>query len=222
MGEDTTGQADGGHGRRGRPAATSRHELEKLAFELFERRGFDATTIDDIAAEAGIGRRTFFRYFESKNDLVWGSFSDHLDRMRERFARCPADRPVMDAVRTAVVEFNRFDPHEVPWHRRRMEFIFGVPTLQANATLRYTQWRMVVADFVAARIGVEPGSLIPHVIAHTALGVALAAYEHWLGDPDRELTDILDEAFAALFQAATSETPTVRSSARPIARGQEL
>ncbi|HEX4427925.1 MAG TPA: mycofactocin system transcriptional regulator [Frankiaceae bacterium] len=200
MGAESTGQTGGGTGRRGRRAATSRHELEKLAFELFERRGFDATTVDDIAAAAGIGRRTFFRYFESKNDLVWGSFTDHLERMREQFALCSADPPVLDAVRTVVVEFNRFDPQEVPWHRRRMELILGVPTLQGNATLRYTQWRVVVAEFVAARLEVEPDSLTPHVIAHAALGVALAAYAQWLADPGRELTEVIDEAFATLIR----------------------
>ena len=68
----------------GRKRVTSRAELEHVAFELFERQGFDGTTIDDIAPAAGIGRRTFFRYFPSKNDIPWGNFDEELERMRAR------------------------------------------------------------------------------------------------------------------------------------------
>ena len=54
--------------------ASQPDELEHVAFELFDRQGFEGTTIDDIAgAQAGIGRRTFFRYFPSKNDVPWGT-----------------------------------------------------------------------------------------------------------------------------------------------------
>src|ERR1700689_4736598 len=68
----------------GRRRVTSRAELEQTAFALFAAHGFDATTVDEIAAAAGIGRRTFFRYFPSKNDIPWGAFEDELDRMRVR------------------------------------------------------------------------------------------------------------------------------------------
>lgn len=184
--------------RPGRRRSTSPYELEKVAFELFGSKGFEATTVDEIAAAAGIGRRTFFRYFESKNDVVWGSFSDHLGYMRARFAECPADQPLMDAVRTVVVDFNRFDPGEVPWHRRRMELILRVPALQAHSTLRYAEWRAVVAEFVATRLGLDTDTLVPQALAYAALGVALAAYEHWLITPDSDLTRILDTAFRNL------------------------
>jgi len=56
-----------GTGHPGRRRATSRAELEQAAFALFAVRGFDATTVDEIAAAAGIGRRTFFRYFPSSS-----------------------------------------------------------------------------------------------------------------------------------------------------------
>lgn len=169
-----------------------------MAFELFAERGFDATTVDDIAAAAGIGRRTFFRYFDSKNDIVWGSFSSQLEVMREGFRRCPPDQSLMAGLRSVVIDFNRFDPAEVPWHRRRMELILRVPTLQAHATLRYAEWRAVVAEFAAQRLGVAPENLAPQAIAYATLGVALAAYEHWLGHPDQRLADILDAGFREL------------------------
>lgn len=184
--------------RRGRRPSTSRAELERTAFELFGAHGYDATTVDDIAAAAGIGRRTFFRYFDSKNDVVWGSFSEHLEFMRVRFAQCPPAQPLMDAIRDVVVDFNRFDLAEVPWHRRRMELILRVPALQAHATLRYGDWRAVVAEFVADRLGVPQHGLVPQSVAYAALGVSLAAYEHWLACPDAELSDILNGAMTDL------------------------
>ena len=74
--------AAGAPAAAGRRRITSRAELEHVAFGLFERQGFEKTTIDDIASAAGIGRRTFFRYFPSKNDVPWGDFEAELERMR--------------------------------------------------------------------------------------------------------------------------------------------
>src|ERR1700759_4506208 len=84
--------------RPGRRRVTSRQELEQTAFALFTVHGFDATTVDEIAAAAGIGRRTFFRYFPSKNDIPWGAFEGELDRMRVRLKECPPEVPLMDAI----------------------------------------------------------------------------------------------------------------------------
>lgn len=184
--------------RSGRPPATSRGALERFGFELFARQGFDRTTVDDIVAAAGIGRRTFFRYFASKNDLVWGDFEDHLAKLEHLLAAAEPTLPMMDALRGAVIEFNRFDPAEVPWHRQRMELILTVPTLQADATLRYAAWRGIITEFAAARTGLPPSDMVPRLIGHVALGAALAAYESWLADPDSDLTELLDEAMRQL------------------------
>ena len=59
----------------------------------------------------------------------------------------------MDAIRVALIDFNRVAPAQVPLHRRRMELILRVPTLLAHSTLRFTAWREVVAEFVAERTG---------------------------------------------------------------------
>ena len=188
------GNVAGPRARAGRKPSTSADELECAAFELFERRGFDDTTVEDIAAAVGVSKRTFFRYFDSKNDVVWGSFTDQLQGMRELFDHCPPEQSIADAVRTVVVTFNRFDPAQVPWHRKRMELILKVPALQAHSTLRFQDWRTVVAEFVAGRMGVHTRDLLPQVAGHCALGVAVAGYAYWLDHPDEELTDILDRA----------------------------
>ena len=188
-------------GHPGRRRVTSRAELEQAAFALFAARGFDATTVDEIAAAAGIGRRTFFRYFPSKNDIPWGAFEDELDRMRIRLKACPPEVPLMDAIRLALIDFNRVAPAQVPLHRRRMELILRVPTLLAHSTLRFSAWRGVIAEFVAERTGHRADDLAPQAIAHAILGVSVAAYERWLDDPAADLGALLDDAMRELGTA---------------------
>ena len=98
---------------RGRPVATSHAEIEQVAFRLFAERGFEAVTMADIAAAVGVGRRTLFRYFESKNDIPWGQFDHSLDGFRELLAAMPDDLPLHEAVHLAVRRFN-----ELPRRRR--------------------------------------------------------------------------------------------------------
>ncbi|HJQ48621.1 MAG TPA: mycofactocin system transcriptional regulator [Amycolatopsis sp.] len=177
--------------RAGRRPITSRAEVEHAAFELFAHQGFERTTVDDIAQAAGIGRRTFFRYFPSKNDIAWGDFDGQLRQMRKLLAEFPPDMPLVDVMREALVDFNRIDPDEAPWHRRRMELILTTPALQAHSALRYTAWRQVLAEFVAGRLGVDADSLAPQTISYAVLGVALASYEQWLRVPGSDLVELL-------------------------------
>jgi TetR/AcrR family transcriptional regulator, regulator of mycofactocin system len=194
------GRQDGG-GQPGRRRVTSHAELEQIAFQLFAVNGFEQTTVEDIAAAAGIGRRTFFRYFPSKNDIPWGMFERELERMRARLKACPSDVRMMDAIRVALVDFNRVEPAEIPRHRRRMELILRVPALLAHSTLRFAAWREVIAEFVAERTGQRPDALAPQVIAHAILGVAIAAYEQWLDDERSDLGGLLDAAMHHLGAA---------------------
>jgi TetR/AcrR family transcriptional regulator, regulator of mycofactocin system len=193
----------GGGGQPGRRHVTSRAELEQVAFDLFAANGFEQTTVEDIAAAAGIGRRTFFRYFPSKNDIPWGMFEVELERMRARLKACPPDVHLMDAIRVALVDFNKVEPAQIPRHRRRMELILRVPALLAHSTLRFAAWRDVVAEFVGERTGQRPDSLAPQAIAHAILGVAVAAYEQWLDDEDADLGTLLDSAMRELAAAFT-------------------
>jgi mycofactocin system transcriptional regulator len=192
------GGAAGGARRRGRPPSTTRAELERLSIDLFLTRGFEETTVDDIAAEAGIGRRTFFRYFASKNDVPWGDFDAGLIRMRGLLADLPDDVPTLDGLRTVVLDFNRVDAAEAPWLRRRMQLILTVPALQAYSMIKYAQWRQEIAAFFAARHGLEPAELTSQAVGWAALGVSIAAYERWLADPDADLSGLLDQAYRGL------------------------
>ncbi len=177
---------------------TSIAHLSHVGLQLFFERGFDETTVDDIAAAAGIGRRTFFRYFPSKNDLPWGEFEVLVDEMRERLANVPAEMPIFQALHDAILEFNRYPDDELGYHRERMQLLLNVPTLVAHSTLRYASWRAVIAEFVANRLGLDPLDLRPQEIAWIYLAVSLASYEQWLRDHDSDLVDVLDRALADL------------------------
>ena len=181
--------------RVGRRRSTTWDHLSNVAIDLFAAHGFDEVSVDDVAQAAGISRRTLFRYYPSKNALPWGDFDAHLERMRDQLAELDPGVPIGDALRTALLAFNTFDETETARHRRRMRVILQTAELQAYSMTMYAGWRDVVAAFVARRLGVKPGDLVPQTVAWTMLGVALSASEHWLADESVSLTHALDDAF---------------------------
>jgi mycofactocin system transcriptional regulator len=197
----------------GRPQATSHAAIEAAAFALFDKQGFENTTVDDIAAAVGVGRRTLFRYFPSKNDIPWGRFDDSLSRLRVTLAAIPDGVPVLDAVHRAVLEFNVLDDAAVEQHRQRMSLLLTTPALQAHSVLRYTQWRQVIAEYAAARYGLDPDNLLPRTIGHVSLALSLSAYEQWLREPDSRLTDLLSET-APLLRSYVEGVATPARAAR--------
>jgi mycofactocin system transcriptional regulator len=175
--------------------ATTHGEIEHAAFRLFAERGFEATTLDDIAREVGVGRRTLFRYFDSKNDIPWGQFDRTLADFRAILEGMPEGLPLHEAVFRGVVAFNEFPEDAEPPHRERMRLILETPALQAHSVLRYGQWRQVISDYVARRRGQDPTDLLPQTVGHVTLALALTAYERWLADPDSTLPQLLGEAW---------------------------
>ncbi len=191
-------QQTSGTVKQGRPTVTTREELEVVALQLFATRGFDATTVDDVADAAGIGRRTFFRYFASKNDLLWGDWDGALAMFGTQLAELPADQPLIEGLTQAVLAFNRFPDGAEPQHRTRMAMVLHTPALQAHSTLRYAGWRTVVAEHVAARTGDDPSDFGPQLLAHQVLASCVAAYEQWLADSGSELHALLATAVRSL------------------------
>lgn len=184
--------------KQGRPAVTSREELELIALQLFADRGFDATTVDDVAEAAGIGRRTFFRYFASKNDVIWGDFDAALEHLRLQLAAIPPETALIDGLAEAVCAFNALPAGAEPQHRVRMAMVLHTPTLQAHSTLRYAGWRAVVADHIAERRGEDSQDFGPQLLAHQLLASCVAAYEQWLAHSSADLQDLLDAAVRSL------------------------
>lgn len=192
---------------QGRPPATDHAAIEEAAFRLFEEHGFEATTIDDIAAAVGVGRRTLFRYYPSKNDIPWGQFDASLVHLRAFLAATPEDVPVREAVRRAVLDFNRLDEDAIPQHRQRMRLLLTTPALQAHSALRYREWRRCIAAYVAQRYGLAEDDLLPRTIGRVTLALALSAYEQWLDDETASLSDLIDASVAALATFMTDDGP---------------
>ncbi|CAN5550946.1 mycofactocin system transcriptional regulator [soil metagenome] len=182
--------------RAGRPQATSHHELELVALDLFRRHGFDDVSVADIAQEAGISRRTFFRYYASKNDAVWGEFDPLLADMEASLQATGG--PLLATIADAVVAFNTLDPDAVPAHRLRMALILHTPALQAHSALRYAEWRAVIARHAARVLDQPVDGPVPQLVAHVALAAAVAAHEQWLADDRSDLSMLIRQAFDRL------------------------
>lgn len=192
-----------GTGARGRPASTTRQELSRTALSLLAHQGYDETTVDDIAAAAGIGRRTFFRYFEAKPDVVWGEFDAELERLATALDDGGDDAPLIDVVRRAVIATNHFGASELGELRIRMALIASSPDLVAHSAVRYEAWCRVVATFAARRMGGTADDLGPQTLARSALGAAMAAFSSWAQTDGDDLVERLDASFRLLAAGFT-------------------
>jgi TetR/AcrR family transcriptional regulator, regulator of mycofactocin system len=184
--------------RRGRPPSTSRRELQVIALRMFTERGFDATTIEQIAAGAGVSERTFFRYFTTKASVLWSEFETEVQTIRAALAGVPDEVPMMDAIRRAVVAANHYRAEDVPEMRMRMNLIATVPALSASAAEHYAAWEEAISEFAARRLGRPAGSLYPLAIGRATLAACRAAYDRWAVRADTDLTVYLDLSLRAL------------------------
>lgn len=187
--------------RVGRRPSTTQDHISAVALDLFAAHGFDEVSVDDVARAAGIARRTLFRYYPSKNAIPWGDFDAHLNLMRELLADGDPHADIADALRTALLAFNRFDDEER--HRQRMRLILGTDALQAHSMTMYAGWRAVVAEYVARRRSEEPDGLVAQTAAWALLGVALTAYEQWLATGSVSLEKLLGDSFDVLGRGLT-------------------
>ena len=199
-------------GLSGRPPATTRWQLGLVAVRLFHERGFEETTVDEIAAAAGVSRRTFFRYFPTKSSVLWNDFEQEVQRIRSLLAATPHHVPIAAAVRAAVIQANRYSAEDLPDLRARMTLIGTVPSLQASATLHYHAWAQAITDFVAQRTGLPAESLYPLAVGRSTLAVCQAAYEVWAATGDGALVHYLDQALSAQF---TGFDPPTNSNCDP-------
>lgn len=180
------------------PRGDTRVRIEHAALELFTRRGFEGVPIDEVAEAAGISRRTYFRYFATKADAVWGDFAAHIIRLALLLHDAPAEEPLLASICRAYVAVNEYAPADLPTLRRRMQLILTEPALQAHSQVRYADVDRVVAEYVARRSGQAPDALLPRLVATTSRAAATTAFEVWLADPGLALGVALRTAFDEL------------------------
>lgn len=183
-------------GAVGRPRRSSQRILEEAAAELFLEQTYAGTTIDQIAARAGVSRNTFFNYFPSKSDLLWVDFDETMARLGGALSAVDPAVPVLDAVRQALTAVAASHPADsVPWALTQYELMGTQDELQASGLARFMKQSAVLQSFVERRLR-EHGTLRPQAIAFAVLAAAAAAAGVWAraGVGRRPLADYVDEA----------------------------
>ena len=179
-----TGMGTGNSPREGlreRNRRRTASDLEQAALRLFTERGYDAVTIDDIAGEAGVSRRTFFRYFATKEDVLFSDQADRLVELRKALAARPSDEPVLTAVREAILSMAGGYEEEHEYLLRRITIMRGTPALLGRALIYQRSWEDALSELVAARLGVDPlTDLRPGVVAGSTMSALRTAITLWL------------------------------------------
>lgn len=191
-------------------------ELTEAALQLLALKGFDAVTVDEIATAAGVSKRTFFRYFASKEDVVVQFLADMGADMRADLAARPAgERPSEALLHAVSVPLTICDAHAeraLPVVR----LILRTPALLARFLEHQARWREDLTEELAARLGRDPrADLSPRLAAGTALAAFDAVLHRWSeGEGPGSSADpgaLITEAFAllapALDSVARRETP---------------
>jgi AcrR family transcriptional regulator len=190
-------------GLRERKKIETLHRLQEEALRLFDEQGYDATTIEQIAAAAGVSPSTFYRYFPTKEDVV---VQDEYDPLIVNVfeSQSPGDAP-LDALRTVLrVLFAEFTDADIERVRRRVRMIFAVPALRARQVQQTTATEALLARMVAEHTGRAPDELeIRHFTALivTSWTVAISAWAETDGGKD-ELAAMLDRCLAHLEAGA--------------------
>jgi AcrR family transcriptional regulator len=205
-------------GLRERHRKRTAAELEEAALRLFSERGFDAVTIDDIAAAADVSRRTFFRYFGSKEDVVLSDHPRRLGELQAALDRRPPDEPALAALRHAVMSLADTFKDERDRMLRRFRLMTTTPALEARSLCLQRNWETAVTEMLAARMGVDPANdLRPGVVAATTMAAMRVATANWLaGGGKDDLPMILAAALDLLdggLQAAATPSPARRRPA---------
>src|SRR6266704_3194879 len=187
---------------RERSRRTVRSELAQLAVDLFVEKGYDETTIDDLAAAAGMSKRTFFRYFASKEELVMGKYEILGEQLAEDLAARPADEPIWASMRQVfgrVVEY--FESEARGATAVAMENIVrDHPTLNASYLERVSRMQELVLDEVRTRTGrPDPADPRTAAIVGAAFSCLIAAWTTWLTTNQAQpFGELLDQAMDAI------------------------
>jgi AcrR family transcriptional regulator len=172
--------------RRGRSPegrAEVRRELVAAAVRLFRTRGYEETTVDDIAAAAGVGRRTFFRYFRSKEDAVSPDHEAALARVAEIFETAHPTEPAASLVLRAgetVFDLYADDP---ALSVERFRLTHDVPALRDRESASVDHYRRLFTRHLRRRFADEPdGELRAAVIGAAVVAAHNLARRAWLAD----------------------------------------
>jgi AcrR family transcriptional regulator len=199
---------DGEGSLRERKKAQTRDAIINAALDLFERQGYEGTTIEEIAAEANISPRTFFRYFDAKLEVIMENSKPELDEIRELVAARPPTESVVEAAHAVFRDrlmSELLDGDTGKTTVRQFQVILATPSLFAAAQEHAREHQDSLVPVLADRLGVAPDSLPAHLAASVITTTVWTCFEHMArqdhANPE-ELLDLVDEAFAALATLA--------------------
>jgi AcrR family transcriptional regulator len=187
-------------GLRERNRLRTRQEIADATLRLAAERGLEHVTVEQIAAAADIAPRTFFRYFDSKEDALLADHSDRLALLRETLAARPDTEGPLTAVRAAVLEV----VGDLEEHRdlmlSKVRLTEANPTLRAQSLERMGDLERTIAEALAARSGVDVDADIrPFVIAGAVCTAMRVAIDRWgASDGQGDLTAMVEQALNLL------------------------
>jgi AcrR family transcriptional regulator len=188
-------------GMRDRKKRQTREAIEAAAWRLFARKGFDHTTVEDISAAADIAPRTFFRYFETKDAVLFGSWREDLAQFSDLLEKRPPDESPLTALSSALLAILDRLEADAPANAQRSRI--------ANASRQVSDykrevilpaWEDAMASALARRLDVDPTTdLRPTLYAGVAFAALNAASSVWTASGGvRSLYALLTAAFAEL------------------------
>jgi AcrR family transcriptional regulator len=184
-------------GLRERKKAKTRATIQQEALRLFRERGYDNTTVEQIADAAEVSPSTFFRYFPTKEDVV---LYDVLDpAMIAAFRAQPLELSPLQAMRAAFRQVSEaLSAEDMAHQQERAQLFLAVPELRAAWAGQLSDGVELVAELIGERLGRRPDDFAVRNFAGAVFGVALVAMLHVADDPKANLFELVDPCFAHL------------------------
>ena len=184
-------------GLRLRKRQQTRERLTRAAMGLFLERGFEATTLDDIAAAADISRRSFFHYFVSKEDVVFAWQEESTSALIAAIAARPANESMLAAAENAISAMVRqLNPGEAI---AMAQLKRDNPALQARDQVKYEKLERALAEALGKRSGHKTERLEARLVAMIATGAMRIGAELWAAEGAHEKPEVLAKrTFAAI------------------------
>src|SRR5262245_1549880 len=167
--------------RREHKKARTRDELVHAALQLFSRNGFDATTVEDIAAAARVSPRTFFRYFANKEEVLFHRKDEDLASLQAALSARPPGETPLQVLRAAVVEYMERFQVERDFHLLRIKLIRESATLEAYGLQLHQEWIRYMGRALARRMEVSTlTDLRPLLLASCGVVAMRCALVPWM------------------------------------------
>lgn len=188
---------------------STRERLIEAAFELFEERGFEETTVDDVAERAGVGRTTFFRAFRSKEDVIFPDHAQVVGAINDRLAAATARTAlvaVTEAARIVLVHYLA----EGTRARTRYGLTRNVAALRSREVASQQQYQRTFRTFLHEWMGGTPEtSLRAELMANAVVTAHNHVLRRWLrGETDNTTAEAeFDDAMAEVVRAFGDEGP---------------